>query len=200
MTDKQKTLNKLSIELYKTEGKKVEQLAEEVDKEQEKLDLIKKQALTDAGSSARNIKKVQSAQKNIEKAYDVYQGKIKGIEDSDNAKDLADRNKAYNKYQEKILTAAVKGAGDNDKVLDDLLAYGNGLDSLREKTDNYNSAQNKVTADGKKLAEGFNNQKLSALNYGQAILSAASIIGGVVTAINSVKSVWETITDPDLSG
>lgn len=43
MTDKEKELNKISIELYKTEGKKVEQLAEEVDKEQEKLDLIKKE-------------------------------------------------------------------------------------------------------------------------------------------------------------
>jgi hypothetical protein len=43
MTAKQKELNKLSIELYKIEGKKVEQLAEEADKEQKKLDLIKKE-------------------------------------------------------------------------------------------------------------------------------------------------------------
>lgn len=199
MTDKQKELNKISFELYKTEGKKVEQLAEEVDKEQEKLDLIKEQALTDA-SGVENIKNVQNAQKKIKEAYNKYKESIKGKENSDKAEDLDKRNEAYNKYKEEILTAAVDGAGNDNKVLDDLLAYGDGLDSVGDKLDVYNSAQEKTTKVGKELEEGFNNQKLSALNYGQAILSAASMIGGVVTAINSVKSVWETITDPDLSG
>lgn len=199
MTDKQKELNKISIELYKTEGKKVEQLAEEVDKEQEKLDLIKKQALTKARGDG-SVEKVKKAQEEIEQAYNDYQEAVKGTENSDKTEDLEKRNKAYDTYQEKVLNAAVTGAGDNNEVLDKLLAYGNGLDSLREKTDAYDSAQKKANENGKVLADKFDALDNSALNYGEAILAATSMIGGFVTSVNAIKSVFTILSDPDTSG
>jgi hypothetical protein len=74
------------------------------------------------------------------------------------------------------------------------------LDFLETSTNNYTNAQEQLGQSSGNLAEKMSKVSNSTLDYGQAILSAASMIGGVVTAINSVKSVWETITDPDLSG
>lgn len=74
------------------------------------------------------------------------------------------------------------------------------MDFLETSTNNYTNAQEQLGQSSGNLAEKMSKVSNSTLDYGQAILSAASMIGGVVTAINSVKSVWETITDPDLSG
>lgn len=74
------------------------------------------------------------------------------------------------------------------------------MDFLETSTNNYTNAQKQLGQSSDNLAEKMSKVSNSTLDYGQAILSAASMIGGVVTAINSVKSVWETITDPDLSG
>lgn len=80
------------------------------------------------------------------------------------------------------------------------MAYGKQLDFLRQSTDNYTNAQKQLEQSGNDLVNKFGSLSNSTLNYGQAILSAASMIGGVVTAINSVKSVVTTLSDPDTSG
>ena len=74
------------------------------------------------------------------------------------------------------------------------------MDFLETSTNNYTNAQKQLSLSSDNLAKKMSTVSNSTLDYGQAILSAASMIGGVVTAVNSVKSVWETITDPDLSG
>ena len=103
-------------------------------------------------------------------------------------------------YEQAVHEAAEEAANGNAKVQNKLIAYGKQLNSLETSTNNYTNAQKQLDQSSVNLAEKMSTVSNSTLNYGQAILSAASMIGGVVTAVNSVKSVWETITDPDLSG
>ena len=207
MTDKQKTLNKLSIELYKANGKNVEQLGREVDEEEKKLELIKKEIMQNSktGDTKKdtNRQTLKIAGEKIEEKYKEFQEAIQEANDNPNLTNEAKEgiiSAAYDEYETKLNIIATNVAKGNTKLNNGLVSYGRQLDVVSEKTKQFNEAQKNQEEVGKKVEENFEDQSKSALNYGEAILAAASMIGGVVTIINSLKSAFTVISDPDASG
>lgn len=203
MSDKQKVLNKLLIEQYQNLTHSTEELAKQIDLEEQKSKEQKKKLIGQRTKNDNyNESGAREAFENIEKTAKSYGKEIKELTSAEGSAIDTNGDKALEAWQN--FNDGIKGSIEELSAMGidtkGLQKYSEGLVKIQDDSAALQIALDKIKTAARETADTLAFGAGNTINWSQAIVSAASMMGSVVTAIGSVNTIWETLNNQDLSG